>query len=92
MTARKLFTIGFTRKSAEEFFNRLSDAGVKRVIDVRLNNVSQRDSKGLSISGTGLKFPFQDLMKICCPKSASKFGGFPVGAQVKLPRASQTEA
>ncbi len=36
-----LFTIGFTKKSAEEFFTRLSNAGVRRVIDVRLNNVSQ---------------------------------------------------
>ena len=41
MVASTLFTIGFTKKSAEEFFTRLSDAGVKRVIDVRLNNVSQ---------------------------------------------------
>lgn len=37
----RLFTIGFTRKSAEEFFTRLRDAGVRRVVDVRLNNVSQ---------------------------------------------------
>ena len=36
-----LFTIGFTKKSAEAFFTRLSKTGVKRVIDVRLNNVSQ---------------------------------------------------
>ena len=37
----KLFTIGFTKKSAETFFTRLKSAGVKRLIDVRLNNVSQ---------------------------------------------------
>jgi uncharacterized protein (DUF488 family) len=37
----KLFTIGFTKKSAEEFFTRLQDAGVRRVVDVRLNNTSQ---------------------------------------------------
>jgi len=36
-----LFTIGFTRKSAEEFFTALHDAGVRRVIDIRLSNVSQ---------------------------------------------------
>lgn len=36
-----LFTIGFTKKSAEQFFNTLREAGVKRVIDTRLNNVSQ---------------------------------------------------
>jgi uncharacterized protein (DUF488 family) len=37
----KIFTIGFTKKSAETFFTRIRDAGVKRLIDVRLNNVSQ---------------------------------------------------
>ena len=37
----KLFTIGFTKKSAETFFTRLKGAGVKRLVDVRLNNVSQ---------------------------------------------------
>lgn len=36
-----LFTIGFTKKSAERFFLGLRDAGVQRLIDVRLNNVSQ---------------------------------------------------
>lgn len=37
----KLYTIGFTKKSAETFFTRLTNAGVKRLVDVRLNNVSQ---------------------------------------------------
>ena len=37
----KIFTIGFTKTSAESFFSRLTDAGVRAVIDVRLNNVSQ---------------------------------------------------
>ncbi len=37
----KLFTIGFTKTSAEGFFSRLSKAKVKKLIDVRLNNVSQ---------------------------------------------------
>ena len=37
----KLFTIGFTRKSAQKFFGLLSSSGVERVVDVRLNNVSQ---------------------------------------------------
>lgn len=36
-----LFTIGFTQTSAEHFFTRLKSAGVRRVIDVRLHNVSQ---------------------------------------------------
>ena len=36
-----VYTIGFTRKSAAEFFGLLRGAGVRRLIDVRLNNVSQ---------------------------------------------------
>jgi uncharacterized protein (DUF488 family) len=37
----KLFTIGFTKTSAQSFFSRLSGAGVRKLVDVRLNNVSQ---------------------------------------------------
>jgi uncharacterized protein (DUF488 family) len=37
----KIFTIGFTQKSAETFFTELKDAGAKRLVDVRLNNTSQ---------------------------------------------------
>ena len=37
----KIFTIGFTHKSAETFFTSLAGAGVKRLLDVRLRNVSQ---------------------------------------------------
>ena len=37
----KIFTIGFAQKTAREFFTRLMNAGVQRIVDVRLNNVSQ---------------------------------------------------
>lgn len=37
----KLYTIGFTKTSAESFFSRLLVSGAKRLLDVRLNNVSQ---------------------------------------------------
>lgn len=37
----RLFTIGFTGHSAEEFFGKLEQAGVRTLVDVRLNNVSQ---------------------------------------------------
>ena len=37
----KICTIGFTKKNAQEFFGRLSGAGVKRILDVRLNNTAQ---------------------------------------------------
>ena len=36
-----IFTIGFTKKSAEQFFTTLRRPGLVRVVDVRLNNVSQ---------------------------------------------------
>jgi len=43
MTSRpcQLYTIGFTEKSAEEFFHLLSSNGVQRLIDTRVNNASQ---------------------------------------------------
>lgn len=40
MSKIELFTIGFSKKTAEEFFDRLRKAGVKNVIDIRLKNTS----------------------------------------------------
>ena len=37
----EIYTIGFTKKTAERFFGLLKQAGVRRLLDVRLNNVSQ---------------------------------------------------
>ena len=37
----KLFTIGFSKKSAEEFFTLLTKNRIKKLIDIRLNNKSQ---------------------------------------------------
>ena len=37
----KLYTIGFTKHTAEEFFEKLKSAGVKQVIDIRINKTSQ---------------------------------------------------
>jgi uncharacterized protein (DUF488 family) len=37
----KVSTIGFTKTTAEGFFERLLNAGVKKVVDVRLHNRSQ---------------------------------------------------
>ena len=37
----KVFTIGFTKKPASIFFEKLKQSGAKRIVDVRLNNVSQ---------------------------------------------------
>jgi uncharacterized protein (DUF488 family) len=38
---KQIYTIGFTGKTAEEFFTKLEKGGVKRVVDIRLKNSSQ---------------------------------------------------
>jgi len=37
----KLCTIGFTKKTARQFFEILRRAGIKKLVDIRLNNRSQ---------------------------------------------------
>lgn len=37
----EIYTIGFTKRNAADFFGALKNAGIKRLIDVRLNNTSQ---------------------------------------------------
>ena len=37
----RVYTIGFTKKSALDFFELLRASGAKRIIDVRLSNMSQ---------------------------------------------------
>src|SRR5579871_4341856 len=37
----EVFTIGFTKKTAEQFFGLIRRKGIKRLLDVRLNNISQ---------------------------------------------------
>jgi uncharacterized protein (DUF488 family) len=41
MPKNTLYTIGFTKKNAQAFFSKLQKAGVTKLIDIRLNNVSQ---------------------------------------------------
>jgi len=55
----KIFTIGFTKKSAEEFFSLLKQSGIKRLIDIRLNNKSQL--AGFTKKGN-LKFFLKELI------------------------------
>ncbi len=55
----RLFTIGFTKKSAEQFFTKLSEAGVKRILDIRLNNVSQ-------LAGFAKRDDLQYFLKTIC--------------------------
>lgn len=55
----KVYTIGFTKKSALEFFELLKESDAKRLVDVRLNNVSQ-------LSGFAKKGDLEYfLQKIC---------------------------
>jgi uncharacterized protein (DUF488 family) len=37
----EIYTIGYTQKPAERFFELLKSAGIKRVIDIRLKNTAQ---------------------------------------------------
>ena len=37
----EIYTAGFTKKSAAEFFEGLRRAGIRRLVDIRLNNSSQ---------------------------------------------------
>jgi uncharacterized protein (DUF488 family) len=48
----KLYTIGFTKKSAEQFFELLKKYQVRKLIDIRINNSSQLAgfAKGVDLS------------------------------------------
>lgn len=37
----QLYTIGYSKKTAEEFFNILRDNGVKQIVDIRRHNTNQ---------------------------------------------------
>ena len=37
----KIYTIGFTKHTSEQFFEKLKSARVKRIIDIRINKTSQ---------------------------------------------------
>jgi uncharacterized protein (DUF488 family) len=55
----KTYTIGFTQKSAERFFQFIKQANIKTVIDVRLNNKSQ-------LSGFAKKDDLRFFLKELC--------------------------
>jgi len=57
----KLFTIGFTGKSAENFFSLLKNASVKKLVDTRISNVSQL--AGFA-KGSDLKFFTKEIVNI----------------------------
>ncbi|MGY2209642.1 DUF488 domain-containing protein [Pseudomonas pergaminensis] len=55
----KIYTIGFTEKKAEKFFSLIKISGAKRVVDVRLNNISQ-------LSGFAKKDDLKFFLKELC--------------------------
>lgn len=55
----KIFTIGFTKKSARTFFTKLRESGAQQVVDVRLNNVSQ-------LAGFAKKADLQFFLREIC--------------------------
>lgn len=55
----KTFTIGFTQKRAEHFFGLLGENAIARIIDVRLNNVSQ-------LAGFAKRDDLQYFLKTLC--------------------------
>ena len=59
MNKIRLFTIGFTKKTAETFFGQLCERDVKRIIDIRLNNVSQ-------LAGFAKKDDLRYFLKTIC--------------------------
>jgi len=54
-----IFTIGFTKTSAEWFFTRLQGAAVKKVVDVRLSNTSQ-------LAGFAKKDDLRYFLRVIC--------------------------
>lgn len=55
----RIITIGFTEKKAERFFSLIKLSGTKRIVDVRLNNVSQ-------LSGFAKKEDLKYFLKEIC--------------------------
>lgn len=56
----KIYTLGFTKKSAQEFFGTLKRHRIKQVVDVRLSNISQ-------LAGFAKKDDLQYFLSaLCC--------------------------
>jgi uncharacterized protein (DUF488 family) len=58
----KLYTIGFTKKTARQFFEILKRAGIKKLVDIRLNNRSQ-------LAGFTKKEDFEYFLQTLCDAS-----------------------
>jgi len=85
----KIMTIGFTKSSAEKFFSRLKQSGTQRVVDVRLNNISQ-------LAGFAKKNDLSYFLKELCgrqlgqvPAHLSSPAGRPQGGAIGAERPAQ---
>lgn len=86
----EIFTIGFTKTNAENFFGRLSSNQVERLLDVRLNNRSQlagfakrddlafflRELVGAGYEHAPLLAPTEDILKAFKRKGAMLWGEY----------------
>ena len=59
MAISKAYTIGFTKRRAQDFFGALKQVGIIRLIDVRLNNSSQ-------LAGFTKRQDLQYFLKVIC--------------------------
>jgi uncharacterized protein (DUF488 family) len=55
----RLYTIGFTKTTAENFFERIKSSGSTEIIDIRLNNVSQ-------LAGFAKRDDLKYFVKVIC--------------------------
>ncbi|PJB21417.1 MAG: hypothetical protein CO114_05415 [Euryarchaeota archaeon CG_4_9_14_3_um_filter_38_12] len=55
----KLYTIGFAKKNAKEFFEKLEENKIQQLVDIRLNNTSQ-------LAGFTKKSDFEYFLKKLC--------------------------
>jgi len=55
----EIYSIGFTKRSARDFFETIKTAGIRRLLDVRLNNSSQ-------LAGFSKKDDLQYFLRVIC--------------------------
>ena len=55
----EIYTIGFTKRSARDFFETIKSSGIRRLLDVRLNNSSQ-------LAGFSKKDDLQYFLRSIC--------------------------
>ena len=86
-----LYTIGFTKKSAEQFFTLLKKNKVKKLVDVRISNGSQLAgfAKGRDLeffTRELLHIPYEHILDFATPKELLDKCKFCLGNVQELPR------